>query len=262
MNEDMKDVLRYVAILLFVLLIAALLAGCKTTRPETNTGKGVQMSAPMRQPTMPSHISVEPLVQGGGQPVGVLQRNDEGEEEFVRIGEYEGPDNVVDGYRVSGSQMDGVIIGTDDIAMQMGMLAQGLPTENWFQAILPDLFGPNIEEVRSDVIMYGAQLQMWAKTVVEIGAFKVGSTKITHILLDGSELIIETPSFETPVIRVPTRDVPPIPRSLSGLQRLGVDAQTLVSGLIAFFVFDFAKSNEPTVVETPPAQVIEVPTPQ
>lgn len=228
--------MRY-AILALVCLAVILVAGCGTTN-TTNTGNGATMASPIRQG---QPIEFEPLVKGGGQPLPQVA-------EIV-------------GYRVGNSQLEGVTIGSDDVAMQMGLLAQGLPTENWFQEILPDLFGPNIEEVRSDVIMYGAQLQAWMKTVAEVGSFKIGKTTITHEFLNGDVTTIETPSLETPAIRIATRDVPTPPRSLSGLQRLGVDAGTLVSGLIAFFAFDFAKSNEPTVVEPTVVQpqVIQVP---
>lgn len=250
----MEIFLRYAGIAAVGLLILLLAPGCTTinkasspwkeTPTEQSVGSGVQMGKP---------LDIRPLVRGGGPPVAVGSDAD---------GDGEVDDATLIGYQASGGQFgEGVVFGTDDIAMQMGLMAQGLPTENWFQAILPDLFGPNIEEVRSDVVMYGARLQMWALTVAEMGPVVIGGTTIRQELLSGDTVTIETPAITTAPVRFPTSQPPAPPESLSGLQRLGVNGSMLISGLISFFAFDFAKSNEPTVVETPPAQIIEVPTP-
>lgn len=253
LSENMDIFLRY-AVLALVALAVILVAGCQTvnkatspwaeTPTEQSVGSGIEMGKP---------LEIKPLVRGGGQPVAVGYDEDgDGEVDQTRL----------IGYQASGGQFgEGVVFGTDDIAMQMGLMAQGLPTENWFQSILPDLFGPNIEEVRADVVQYGARLQMWALTVVEMGSVVIEGTRIVQKLLNGDEVEITTPTIRTAEIRFPTSQPPEPPESLSGLQRLGVNGSMLVSGLVSFFAFDFAKSNEPTVVETPPAQVIQVPTP-
>lgn len=240
MKNLIENIIRYTIIAVAGLVVIALV-GCKSA-PKL-AGGGVVM-------TSPDPIEIRPLVKGAGAPVVGVKTSDSGDIEETQI----------IGYEASGAQFDGMMFSTDDVAMQMGMLAQGLPVENWFQASLPDLFGPNIEEVRSDIIKYGAQLQMWALTIVEVHPFETTGITITQKMLNGDEMVIQTPGFKTPLIRFPTSQPPEPPKSLSGLQRLGIGGAEILSGLVSFFAYDVLRNNAtPTVVESPPAQVIEVP---
>ena len=207
--------------LLALLALLPVLAGCNTIHKATapDDAPAVKMDRP---------ITIRPVVEGRGTPIAV--QGEDGETRLL-------------GYEATSDEFDGVRFTSDDIAMQMGMMAQGLPTESWFADLLPDLFTTDVEEVRAGIVMYGARLQMWAKTVVRIGSFTVGSTSITQTLLNGDEMVIETPTFETPEIRFPTSQPPAPPKFMSGLQRLGIGGAEILSGLVSYFAFDVAKES-------------------
>ena len=128
---------------------------------------------------------------------------------------------------------DGQIIRTGDVGAQIAQMAMNLPTEPWFSAILPDLFGPNPEEVRNGLIMYGAKLDAWAKRAVRV------EPTITEIEFpDGTAFKQTSGGFY-----FHPDPVPDMPKFMSGLQRLGIGGQEIITAMLSWFVFDFAKTS-------------------
>lgn len=128
---------------------------------------------------------------------------------------------------VIGSNINGIYAANDDIAMQMALMAQGLPTEPWYTKILPDLFGVNEEEVRTGLMMYAVQVQAWRETVVKVEL-------PSYTLPDGST--VGGGGF-----RFAPYPVPAPPEFMSGLQRLGVNGMQILTGFLGYLALDGAK---------------------
>ena len=135
---------------------------------------------------------------------------------------------------VVGMSVDGQFVSADSIAMQTALFAQGLPVEPWYTKILPDLFGANVEEVRTGLMLYGVQMEAWRETIVHIEHPTVTLTDGT--VLGGGK------------IRFPTSQPPGPPKFMSGLQRLGITGQQILTGFLAWMTIDLAKTsvNQPT----------------
>ncbi len=186
-------------------------------------------------------VTVSPVFAGEGTPIAIV------DEEGKVIEENGGAslkEDVLLGYQVDGGYMDGRIIRSGDFAMQAGLMAQGLPTEPWYAQMVPTLFGVDVEEARNTFMMYGLQLQAWALRQVVV---TVNPTKIIHTLLDGSKLEIVTGGFS---FEFHPDEVPPMPKLLSGLQRLGITGREILGGLLAYFAFDLSKTNSNNAAAT------------
>jgi len=240
MSDSFKIFAKYSA-LTAILLAVLLVFGCSGKKsPKVTMGPPMKMGASSNYDgsygpqNRDGTVTVNPVVSGQGEVIAVL--DDEG-----NVIEENGGEPIqaarLEGYRVSGGVMDGQIIRSGDFAMQAGLMAQSLPTENWFSEMIPTLFGVDPTEAKTTLMMYGQQLQAWALRQVIL---KVNPTTIIHTLLDGSSLKIITGGFE---FKFHPDTVPPLPAMMSGLQRLGITGREILGGLLAYFVFDLAKTN-------------------
>ena len=147
----------------------------------------------------------------------------------------------------TGVVLGGQFYNSDSIAQQTAMYAQGLPTEPWYTKVLPNLFSVDIEEVRVGLMLYGIQMEAWRETIVNIEF-----PTVTHP--DGTTLGGGS-------VRFPTSQPPDPPEFMSGLQRLGITGQQILTGFLAWMTIDLAKTavtqpNDPTIVSP---EVITVP---